>query len=113
MASRCEVEPPARTAEPSVAARVTAGAVILLAALGLVLLGGCFLIGVLLVEGPNGAGAPAWPQGLLLTTLYVMAFLCFAGALALFVIGLRGLIVVLHGRHARPHEEGMHPWSTT
>ncbi len=79
---------------PNAGARVWAGAVMLFGALGLILLGGCFLIGVLLftVEVP---GAPE--QHVLLITLYGLAFACFAGALVLLIIGVSGLAKVLRG----------------
>jgi hypothetical protein len=99
--------PEALPASPAATApRLWAGAILLAAALGLVLLGGCFLLGALLLltgqpGGPVGVPFTGTPeQQTLLTTLYTVAFVCFAGALLLFLLGLRGLLPILKGRRA-------------
>ena len=79
-----------------------AGAAIVVGGLGLVALGGCFLIGVLsIVSVPNFAGnTPATTlttaQLLLMTVLYLLAFLCFGGAVTLLYIGTRALLRVIN-----------------
>jgi hypothetical protein len=93
------------------ASRVWAGAVLLLAGLGLVVLGGCFVIGILLdvnssVAAPTGAAAPpprTWEalDYYVFVCLHVLALACFAGAALLFVVGARGLLHVLYGERER------------
>ncbi len=87
--------------------RVWAAAVIVMTGLVLIALGGCFLIGVLiLVAADFGAAAGLvavanhavfWSTAasLLLVVLFALAALCFAGALVLLVIGLKSLFRVL------------------
>jgi hypothetical protein len=80
--------------------RVAAGAVILIGSLGLTLIGGGFLVGVLSVvraDLPPGASpTPLSPgESALVTVLYVLAFACFAAALALLCLGMVGLCRVL------------------
>jgi hypothetical protein len=75
--------------------RVAAGAVILIAALGLILLGGCFMIGAVILV-TNNFSSEAHPtlsvdEQSLLIALYVLASICFLGALVLTVVALRGL----------------------
>ena len=87
---------------PRAGARAWAGAAIVFGGLGLVGLGGCFLIGVLsIVSVPNFAGAntPATlstGQLALMTVLYLLAFTCFAGAATLLFIGTRALLRVIN-----------------
>ena len=78
-----------------------AGAAVLAGGLGLVFLGGCFLIGALIV---TEAARENWMQGLggmttsmvvLLCVLYAATFACFAGALTMLVMGTRALLRVL------------------
>jgi hypothetical protein len=101
-----EDAPPRRP--PSLAPRVWAGALLLVAALGLILMGGCFLIGALVMvdpailntsPGPGPQPAPSWdPAGVyLFTTLNVLCGVCFVGAAILFVVGLVGLCRILFG----------------
>jgi hypothetical protein len=90
------------TPAPRTGARVWAGAAIVLAGLGLIVLGGCFLIGVMLVT-TNGftvaGGPPALPARavMLLAVLYTLAFGSFVAAVWLLVMGVRGLYAVLRG----------------
>ena len=90
------------SARPS--APVLAGAAILLGGLGLIVLGGCFLIGAMIAnlgaaENAAQSGAPG-SSGLtaglivLLGVLYVAAFGCFAGAASLLFMGTRALLRV-------------------
>src|SRR5688500_4850468 len=87
---------------PRGSARVWAGAAIVLAGLTLIVLGGCFLIGVMLVS-TNGfsitGGPPTLPARavMLLVVLYAMAFGSFAAAVWLLAMGVRGLYAVLRG----------------
>src|SRR5687768_14892883 len=90
---------PAIPAEPRrTAVRVWAAAVMLFTALGLIALGGCFLGGVMvLVAGPvlvPGAAPVQWTLSthVLQVMLYVLAFGCFGGAIALMVTGVRRLL---------------------
>jgi hypothetical protein len=88
---------------PSAAPRVWAGAVMLLAGVALVVLAGCFLIGVLgllrpeLFLGPAAAGSGGQPAPLsaedysLMLTLYVCAFASLVAAVVLLVLGIRVL----------------------
>jgi hypothetical protein len=97
--------------EPSAGsgARVWAGAVIVASGLGLIVLGGCFLYGVLELVKPH-AFHPGLNErastavSVLLVILYVMAFACFAGAAVLLVIGLWGLTRILRERPPSPDE---------
>ena len=80
---------------------VLAGAAIVLGGLGLVVLGGCFLVGVLSLvspglsfsrRAPNALSGPEW---VLMVVLYLLAFACFAGAASMLFLGTRGLLRVL------------------
>lgn len=87
---------PAPTGSP-----VAAGVALLLGGLGLVFLGGCFLIGVLIateVARENTVqGAPGLTPWVivLLCVLYFATFACFLGALLLLVKGTRALMRVV------------------
>jgi hypothetical protein len=73
-------------------------AAILFAGLALVALGGCFLIGVLVVVRPGVLFGPQQPYTLagadyaLMAVLYLFAGACFVGALILLIAGVRGLL---------------------
>ena len=92
---------PAIPIAPSAYSRpgVGPGVILMLTALGLILLGGCFLIGVMTCNNPNGpGGAPpatpyVMPSGLyiLQIVLYIVAFACFAGATFLIAVGVKWL----------------------
>lgn len=81
--------------------RVLAASVLLLGGLGLALLGGCFLVGVMmLLTGTGFSNQPtafAWNPGLtlLLITLYGLAIASFLGSIALLWISIRGLMRLL------------------
>lgn len=82
--------PSVRAGSPTVAATVIA-----CLGIALILLGGCFLIGVLMcVEGGGAAGAG---QILLIIVLYLLAFACFGGALWLLFIAVRRLLGIMRG----------------
>ncbi|HEV2292751.1 MAG TPA: hypothetical protein VGR35_02785 [Tepidisphaeraceae bacterium] len=89
------------TPAPRPGARVWAGAAIVLAGLVLIVLGGCFLIGVMLTVSNGfsmaGAGALTGNQLGLVFILYALAFLSFGGALWLLFVGVRGLLHVMRG----------------
>lgn len=77
--------------------KVWAGALFLATALGLVALGGCFLIGAMCLLAPELLVANArvvWTPRtyLLLATLYLLAFAAVAGAVVLFFLGVRTLL---------------------
>jgi hypothetical protein len=79
---------------------IWAAAVLALVGLGLIGLGGCFLIGVMLLQSPGVFGANAaviMTPGtvLLLLVLYGMAAVCFLGALYLLVTTARKLYKLL------------------
>jgi hypothetical protein len=89
------------TPQPRLGPRVWAGAAIILAGLALIVLGGCFLIGVMLTvsQGFNmTANRPLTGNQLgLVLILYALAFASFAGALWLLFVGVRGLLQVMRG----------------
>lgn len=90
---------PYATPAPRTGARAWAGAAIVFGGMALVLLGGCFLIGVLgiVVNTPAAGGKLTGSQWGLMLVLYAMAFICFTGAAVMIVIGTRGLLRVLRG----------------
>ena len=67
----------------------------------LIILGGCFLIGVMMIVAPDGLNGMAGPRSAaqtgLMVVLYVLAFACFGGAAVLVVIGLKYLFAALRG----------------
>jgi|SRR5262245_52089105 len=88
---------------PGSGARIWAGAVIVAGGLGLIVLGGCFLYGVLELVRRAGVEPDASPAAsTLLVILYVMAFACFAGAAVLLAVGLWGLAKILLERPNPP-----------
>jgi hypothetical protein len=99
----------AAAARPSASARVWAGAVIIAGALGLIVLGGCFLYGVLELVRPSHLNPPheavSPAVSVLLVVLYVMAFACFVAAAVLLLIGLWGLVRVLLERPSPPETD--------
>ena len=87
---------------PRPGARAAAGAAIVFGGLGLICLGGCFLIGVLPIVSPQSfnafASTPARftvAQWILMTALYLSSFACFAGAAVLLFVGTRALLRVM------------------
>jgi len=81
---------------PSRAPRVWAGAILLLAGLGLIVLAGCFLIGdILLIADPVMPGEEGFMHVLFLLLL-VIALCCLAGAGILFVLAVRGLLRIMN-----------------
>jgi hypothetical protein len=86
---------------PSYANKVWAGTAILFAGLGLVVLGGCFLIGVMLLSSNgfftlNNGSVPITRSGMILIcVLYLLAFISFASAAVVLITGLRALFRVL------------------
>ncbi|HVS35937.1 MAG TPA: hypothetical protein VMS17_10185 [Gemmataceae bacterium] len=89
--------------------QVWAGAVLVLAALFLVALGGCFLIGDLVIANPalfNPCPDPGAPQPIaiwdaadicLFTAVSVGALICFVGAAVVGWLGFLGLYRILFG----------------
>ena len=77
-------------------------AVIMLTGLGLIALGGCFLIGVMVIIHPTTfQGTPvtaplSFPEIVFIIALSLLAIGSFAGAIVLLVIGTRGLLRILH-----------------
>jgi hypothetical protein len=81
------------------ATRVWAAICISIVGLGLVLLGGCFLVGVMMLQTGINPGFPSFgpkssPNEFLLVVLYTMAFACFAGALGLLASSVRSLLAI-------------------
>ena len=93
-----DVNPPLAYAIPEArqGPRVWGAAVIIFAGLALIVLGGCFMIGVLILTSQVGM---TWhPRTyVLLGTLYVLAGACFIGAIALIISGLKNLFRLIHG----------------
>ncbi len=83
--------------------RLWAAALLALAGLVLVALGGCFLLGALIILRPEVAsGTPPMPPTTLspalsplLMTLQIAGWLCLLGAIPLIALGARGLLRVL------------------
>ena len=78
--------------------RLWPAALCLLSGLGLIALGGCFLIGVMVTNSSGGGfGSPIPPAPLTIsqiffeTVLYLIALSCFIGALAMFRLGVAWL----------------------
>ena len=83
---------------PETHATIWGGIALVGAGLGLVLLGGCFLIGVLMIHGQwmlqnFGPSTAQWPLPLVVLpwVLYVLAFACFGGAVWMLIAGVRWL----------------------
>src|SRR5262249_15006138 len=98
---------PGRVAAFGGGSRVLAGGLLLLAGLGLVGLGGCFLMGALalVTDNFNPSPPPLLPSSdaaFLLTVLYTLAGTCFGVAAVLLLIGVVGLVRVLWSRPAAP-----------
>lgn len=74
--------------------RVWASAVLVVAGLGLIVLGGIFLVGILEVWRMNPAMDPA-SKGRFESTLYICAYSCFGLALVVLYLGVRGLMRIV------------------
>jgi hypothetical protein len=81
--------------------RTGAGFAILFGGIALVFLGGCFLIGVLIMVNSNGFNGQSsdltGSQSVLLVVLYICAAASFIGAVTLLVIGTRALLQIVRG----------------
>jgi hypothetical protein len=99
----------ARAARPGAGARVWAGAVIVAGGLGLIVLGGCFLYGVLELVKPRAVHPlpeeASSAVSVLVIILYLMAFACFAAAAVLLAVGLWGLTRILLERPGPPEPD--------
>jgi hypothetical protein len=91
------------TPGPTTGSGLAAGVWITIAGLGLVILGGCFCIGVMVslnsgyFTGAQSAPAPvSLPTGLtvFISVLYLLAIACFAAAACVLVLGLRKLLSI-------------------
>lgn len=73
---------------------IAAGAALVAGGLGLTFLGGCFLIGVLLITERMKLTGIAFTTSdtVLMSALYAVASACFVGAIALLIVGTRGLV---------------------
>jgi hypothetical protein len=84
---------PYATPAPTPGSPVAGGVWITFAGLALIVLGGCFLIGVMICSfNPNAASSSPGMGFIIL--LYVMAFLCFIAAVFLMVLGIGKLLAV-------------------
>ena len=87
--------------------RVWAGAVVVLAGLGVLGVGGCFLIGAMALVTYGFAKPADRPpvrppdDTLLLVVLYVLAFASLAGGVVLLAVGVRGLLRISLGKGVR------------
>ncbi len=98
---------PVTYATPAVrpATRLWVWALLVFTGLTMVMLGGCFLIGVMLIVTDGLLLSPFAPstqpltnaQVVLTLVLYVLAFLSFAAAALLLFLGIRGLLRTLGG----------------
>ena len=73
---------------------------ILFGGLGLVVLGGCFLLGVMTVVSPMGWSPPdqlTGGQTIFVLILYVFAFACLLGAATLIAIAVRQFLRLING----------------
>jgi hypothetical protein len=83
--------------------KVLASAVLLAGGLGLVILGGCFLVGVMILLTGTGLSTQlvtfVWTPALygLLVLLGILAIACFGGATLLIFLALQGLLKILTG----------------
>jgi hypothetical protein len=87
-----------RPPEPERHNGIGGGVVLLFAGLGMILLGGCFLIGIVRLYGGDmiRRDYTTWPLALqaLPWVLYLLAFGCFAGAAWMIRAGVRWLYAV-------------------
>ncbi len=90
---------PATPATTSRGPKVWAGAMLLAGGVSLVIVAGCFMIGVLLATNPSAMGSfstppppPRTPDIVLITVLYLLAFLSVAGAATLLFLGAHSLL---------------------
>jgi hypothetical protein len=85
------------TPTPARGARVGAGFALVLGGLGLVVLGGCFLIGVLIINQAHqiSGNALQFSDVVLECILYVSAVASFGGAGWILTLATRGLLAVL------------------
>ena len=92
---------PYATPAPRPVPKVWAGTAIVCGGLCLMILGGCFLIGVMALVQPSALGSfgspPTMtaPQIALMGVLYLLAALSFGGAATLLFIGTRALLRVM------------------
>ena len=89
---------------PSADQRMRAAKWLVGGGVALAVVGGCFLIGVLILsEMPPSFSAPGPPavlkprEYLLMAVLYLMAFACFGTAVLLLWRGVRGLVAIMNG----------------
>ena len=83
-------------ATPSRGAGSSAGVgfALMFGGLGLVFLGGCFLVGVLILHNVSAFNAASLSEGqvFLLCVLYLAAFACFGGAVWLIGLSVRHML---------------------
>lgn len=70
-------------------------AILCFTGLGLAVVGGCFLIGVMIITspgvnfGPAATGSLTTPQTILVSVLYTLSAISFVGAASLIIAGVR------------------------
>lgn len=79
------------------------GLVLGMLALGLIVLGGCFLIGVLILYTSSFTDWTASGIYFYLALLYVLAGACFAGAVALLLLAVKSLMRTTREESAIAH----------
>jgi hypothetical protein len=93
--------------EPRLGPRVWAGAILMSASFGFLLLAGCFAIGILIVINPSSVNGQPPPDAFaarspeeltFLVTLYILTGLSVLAAAVLFFMGLVGLVRILYGK---------------
>jgi hypothetical protein len=78
---------------------VAAGIGIMVGGLGLIFLGGCFCIGIMIslnIGNLNGGGSTAAGPGhaIFIAVLYMLAFACFGSAVLVLLLGIRKLLAI-------------------
>ena len=98
MSEQPAATPIAYATPPARPPRLWPATLCLFSGLGLIALGGCFLIGVLATNSSGGGFGPGMPPAPLTksqiffeTVLYLIALSCFVGALAMFQLGVAWL----------------------
>ena len=91
---------PVNYAEPSTpqvggASPNTAAGLLIFGGLGLVFLGGCFCVGILVSMDQK---APGVSLGIFQVVLYIIVLACLSGAVLLFYLAVRGLLRVMQGK---------------
>lgn len=79
-------------ATPTVGKSYWPAAIFCMTGLGLIVVGGCFLIGVMIITGSASTGGLNGHQKILMMVLYCLAGCSFLGAVSMFANGVRRLL---------------------